>query len=126
MDETEGARKKPRRRLRRWKLWLIVGLAHLLGFLSSFHAIMSTRTSQGAIAWAVSLNAFPYVALPAYWVLGRNKFQGYVTARRAVDTETLEQLGAIADEVSPYLDLQAFLESLQQRLARMAFPDRRE
>ena len=56
---------------------------HVLGFLSSIHAIMSTRTEQGAVAWAVALNTFPYVAVPAYWVLGRSRFQGYVTARRA-------------------------------------------
>lgn len=58
---------------------------HTLGFISSIHAVMSTRTSQGAIAWAVSLNTLPYLAVPAYWVLGRSKFQGYVTARRSVD-----------------------------------------
>ena len=55
---------------------------HILGAISSIHAIMSTRTSQGAIAWAVSLNTFPYLAVPAYWVLGRSRFQGYTTARR--------------------------------------------
>jgi len=55
---------------------------HILGFLSSIDAVMSTRTSQGAIAWAVVLNTFPYVAVPAYWILGRSKFQGYVTARQ--------------------------------------------
>jgi len=55
---------------------------HVLGFLSSIDAVMSTRTSQGAIAWAVVLNTFPYVAVPAYWILGRSKFHGYVTARQ--------------------------------------------
>ena len=59
---------------------LLLALAHVLGLLSSVHAIMTTRTSQGAIAWAVSLNTFPYVAVPAYWVLGRRKFVGYVEA----------------------------------------------
>jgi len=29
------------------------------------------------VAWAVSLNAFPYLAVPAYWILGRSKFEGY-------------------------------------------------
>lgn len=60
---------------------------HVVGFLSSIHGVMSTRTSQGAIAWAVSLNTFPYVAVPAYWVLGRTKFQGYATAHQAGDLE---------------------------------------
>lgn len=60
---------------------------HVLGLLSSIHAVMSTRTPQGAIAWAVSLNTFPYIAVPAYWVLGRSRFQGYVTARQAGDVK---------------------------------------
>ena len=72
-------------------LALVALLFHILGIVSSLHAVMSTRTSQGAIAWAVSLITFPYVAVPAYWVLGRNRFQGYVTARRA-DDEQIQDL----------------------------------
>jgi cardiolipin synthase len=68
-------------------LAVIAAVAHVLGFVSSIDAIMSTRTSQGAIAWAVCLNTFPYLAVPAYWVLGRSRFQGYVTARQAGDLE---------------------------------------
>ncbi len=67
-------------------IWTIVLVTfHTLGLLSSIDAVMSTRTSQGAIAWAIALNTFPYVAVPAYWVLGRSKFKGYVTARRSGD-----------------------------------------
>jgi cardiolipin synthase len=57
-------------------------IAHLLGALSSVNAVMQTRTSQGAVAWVVSLNTIPYIAVPAYWVFGRSDFNGYVTARR--------------------------------------------
>ena len=66
-------------------LALVAITFHVLGLLSSIHAVMSTRTPQGAIAWAVSLITFPYIAVPAYWVLGRSRFQGYVTARQADD-----------------------------------------
>ena len=66
----------------------VIASFHLMGLVSSIHAVMSTRTSQGAIAWAVSLNTFPYLAVPAYWVLGRSRFQGYVTARRIVDLQS--------------------------------------
>lgn len=72
-------------------------MAHVLGFVSSIDAVMSTRTSQGAIAWAVTLNVFPYLAVPAYWVLGRSKFQGYVTARQAEDSE-LRHIAELARE----------------------------
>ena len=59
---------------------IVVVLFHVLGLLSSIHAVMTARTAQGAIAWGVSLNTFPYVAVPAYWVLGRRSFEGYVEA----------------------------------------------
>ena len=70
-------------RHRRGKLTAyIVLIAHLFGFLSSLNALMTTRTSQGAVAWIVALNSFPLAAVPVYWVFGRNKFQGYVNVRR--------------------------------------------
>ncbi len=68
-------------------LVLIAVVAHVIGFFSSIEAVMSTRTSQGAIAWAVCLNTFPYLAVPAYWILGRSRFHGYVTARQAGELE---------------------------------------
>ena len=82
---------------------LFLALAHLLGFISSIHAVMSTRTSQGAVAWVVSLNGFPYVAVPAYWVFGRNKFQGCVTARRTKDRESTRELKKILEKLTPFL-----------------------
>jgi cardiolipin synthase len=57
-----------------------VALIHTLGVLSAIHAVASVRTPQGAIAWAISLLTFPYLALPLYWILGRNRFHGYVEA----------------------------------------------
>jgi cardiolipin synthase len=60
---------------------------HIGGFISSIDAVMRARTSQGAIAWVISLNTIPIVSLPAYWVLGRTKFQGYVLTRQQDDSE---------------------------------------
>ena len=60
----------------------LVVVFEILGILSAIHAIMSTRTPQGAIAWAVSLITLPYVSVPAYWVFGRDKFRGYILARQ--------------------------------------------
>lgn len=59
----------------------------LLGIASAMHAIMNVRTEQGTVAWAVSLVAMPYVAVPAYWIFGRTRFEGYVTARRGDELE---------------------------------------
>jgi len=63
-------------------LSLLLVVLHAAGFFSSIEAVVSTRTSQGAIAWVISLNTFPSIALPAYWVFGRSKFNGYVNSRQ--------------------------------------------
>ena len=92
-----------------WRAWIgkrktqlkvaFVVTMHILGALTSVQAVMATRTSQGAIAWAISLNTFPYVAVPAYWVLGQSKFDGYDPLRHSqmlaasdVKNETLKTL----------------------------------
>jgi len=59
---------------------------HVLGFLSSIHAVMSTRTSQGAIAWVV--------------VFGRSTFRGYVTARQTGDLEIQDIVQTASAEVA--------------------------
>jgi len=81
---------------------LAVFLFHVLGFASSVHAVMSTRTAQGAIAWAVSLNTFPYLAVPAYWVLGRSRFEGYVLARRNANAGVGPSEQRVLKAISPF------------------------
>jgi cardiolipin synthase A/B len=76
---------------------------HIMGLISSVHAVLQTRTPQGAIAWAVSLNALPIVAVPAYWVLGRSKFNGYADARRDHSQEINARIEQISREMQPYL-----------------------
>jgi len=80
--------------LRQRKKTVIVSLVlifEVLGILSAMHAVMNVRTPQGSIAWAVSLVIVPVVSVPAYWVFGRDRFKGYVVARRA-DDERLDDL----------------------------------
>jgi cardiolipin synthase len=67
-----------------WIGWGAAGV-HLLGILSAFRAIMTARSSQGATAWAVGLVSMPYVALPLYWVFGRDRFADYAEERRRLD-----------------------------------------
>src|SRR3990167_6001832 len=82
---------------------LVVTLVELLALISALHAIMTSRTSQGAIAWAISLVTLPlaFLALPAYWVFGRSRFEGYVKARRhgqSPMTSVLQGVGRFARE----------------------------
>lgn len=68
-------------------IWIWLGvLLPLLVFCSwgcAVHALMSVRTSQGAIAWALFLITLPFLGLPAYLIFGRNKFRGYADARKS-------------------------------------------
>ena len=58
----------------------ITTVFYLAGIVAAIDAIMTARTSQGAIAWSVSLVSFPFIALPAYLVFGRSKFDGMLAA----------------------------------------------
>ena len=64
---------------------IVVTLVEILGIIAAVHAIMNVRTSQGAIAWAISLVTFPWLALILYAIFGRNKFKGYVLLRSSRD-----------------------------------------
>lgn len=85
-----------------WLLGLGIFLVHLLGLLSALLALMSSRTSQGAVAWIISLITFPYVALPAYWIFGRPRFYGYVSARGERDTVLRRVLVDYRRRLEPY------------------------
>jgi len=65
----------------------------VLGVGAAMRAIMTARTSQGAVAWAIGLVAFPWLALPLYGVFGGRRFRGYVAARRRGDAD-IQRLAA--------------------------------
>ncbi len=65
----------------------IVVLLHIIGIVAAVHAIMTVRTSQGAIAWALSLVTMPWFTLLPYAVFGSTYFSGYIYARRFRDNE---------------------------------------
>lgn len=81
---------------------IIVALFQVMGLISSVHAVLRARTPQGAIAWVVSLNAMSILAVPAYWVLGRSKFEGYVDALRDSSLDIEANMNAIRQSYKPY------------------------
>lgn len=86
-----------------WLIGLAIFMVYLLGILSAVLALMSSRTSQGAIAWIISLLSIPYVAVPAYWVFGRPRFYGYVSARGERDTVLRRVLARYRQQIEPYI-----------------------
>lgn len=82
---------------------LLIFLVHVLGFLSAILALLSSRTSQGAVAWIISLLTLPYVAVPAFWIFGRPRFYGYVSARGMRDTVLRRILARYHPYIEPYV-----------------------
>jgi cardiolipin synthase len=85
----------PRRRVSKRMIALITTVFYLAGFIAAGHAVLTTRTAPGAIAWSVSLVSMPFVAVPAYLVFGRSKFQGGVAAYEAGQEEIDERVREI-------------------------------
>ena len=77
---------------------VVVAVFELVGIAAAVHAVMRARTSQGAVAWAVGLVSFPFVALPLYLIFGRNKFHGYLKARRAGNTEVQQIVAEVGQD----------------------------
>jgi cardiolipin synthase len=75
---------------------------HFFSLIAAVHAGLTVRSSQGAVAWAVSLVAFPPLALPLYLVFGRNKFYGYIEALREINVKNKNSLVKLLAPVSRY------------------------
>lgn len=80
-------------------------LFYLLAVVSAVEAVLKARTAQGAIAWIISLLTFPFVAVPLYLVLGRNRFDGYLEDRVEIEDHTTklirETRGTVEEHVIP-------------------------
>ncbi len=80
-------------------------LVYIMAIVSAVEAIMKTRTSQGAVAWAISLLTLPYITVPLYLVFGRNKFDGYLEQRDEIERESLRLIqqtsGLIEQHIVP-------------------------
>lgn len=47
-----------------------------------YRAVMRARTPQGAVGWVIFLSAAPWLAVPAFLALGRNRFREFATERQ--------------------------------------------
>ena len=95
--------KRPFVKRKRFIIGFTVILMHVLGIISSVNALMSSRTAPGTVAWIVSLNTMPYVSVPAYWLFGSPKFQGYVSAMREKDSKLGLMLQAKNENIYPFV-----------------------
>jgi len=99
-------------------------VAELLGIITAFHAVMHSRTAQGATAWVISLVTMPFVSLPLYWIFGRSKFQGYIKGRRSGDARIDEYLEQFAEQFTspvPFQEKNRTYAEVLERLAKLPF-----
>lgn len=57
---------------------IAVLVLHTAGIVAAVHALMHTRTPQGAVAWVFGLVLLPYFTLLPYLFLGSKRFFGYI------------------------------------------------
>lgn len=104
---------------------LTIGLFYLSAFYGVFRILLTYRTAQGAIAWIVGLLAMPYLVVPLFLLFGRNRFSGYVRARRIGDralSSLLDRYEQQADTVDLSRDSNASHElQVLSKLGRQPF-----
>ncbi len=81
---------------------ILLVVIHVVGVIYAIHAILRARSSTAAIAWAITLIEFPYITLPLYWVFGRDRFRGYVAARRRGTLQIHEVSHFAMQMLAPY------------------------
>lgn len=105
-------------------LFFFLACCHVIGIASAARALFTARSPQGSLAWVMSMITFPYVAVPLYWIFGRNRFQGYVASRRAGD-EVVGELAPALDHLRAFPDPGApdvpGLFPVLERLAELPF-----
>ena len=94
-----------------------IALLHLLGIFAAMHAVMHTRTPQGAIGWALGLLLLPYVTLLPYLYLGSNHFLGYRVGHQAQPARA-SSTPADAQAIDPACARFAAISTLQGRSFR--------
>ncbi|WP_148861492.1 cardiolipin synthase [Marinobacter fonticola] len=104
-------------------LTLLLVTVYGLALLCVLRILLHYRTTQGAIAWIIALLAFPYVTLPLFVLFGRNRFAGYIRARRSGDValnqlltvfENETQLTRIPDSDDPSPELRVLTSLVRQ------------
>lgn len=94
-------------------LLTLMALVYSAALLCIGYVLLTYRTSHAALAWILGLIAFPYLTLILFAFFGRNRFQGYVAARRSGDYELqpiANQIHWPADPTPLPAELQPLLE----------------
>ena len=78
-------------------------LVYVLAIVSALEAILNARTSQGAVAWTISLLTLPYITVPLYLVFGRTRFDGYLEQRDEIERESRRLMSETSDLIEQHI-----------------------
>lgn len=81
---------------------LFLLFSHLIGIVNAAHAVMNVSSSPGAVAWVISSVTLPYVAIPLYWIIGRNYFPEYAKAHLAASSHYKELIQRVDQEIAKF------------------------
>ncbi|MCK5648888.1 MAG: hypothetical protein KAI22_08425, partial [Gammaproteobacteria bacterium] len=77
-------------------------LLEMVGIYYAFHAVLNTRTSQAAIAWAISLIIIPPIILPLYLIFGNSRFYAYMESFRQARLEDIDTARKALQQIEQY------------------------
>ena len=78
-------------------------LMYISALVCAVEVILNGRTSQGAIAWTISLLTFPMLTLPLYLIFGRYRFAGYLEKRDAIEQESLRLIQRTTSSIEEHV-----------------------
>jgi len=102
----------------------------ILAIASIVNVVMKARTAAGAWGWSMAMLAFPFVAVPIYWVLGRQQFRGYVERLREAQESNEQIFEDLVTTLGPHClkldEEQAHYGGVLERLSERRFTDGNE
>lgn len=77
-------------------LWEIIAIFTIVS------ALMKARSAAGAWGWGMAMLALPFIAVPLYWVFGRQQFQGYIERFREVIQTNEKMFDELTETLTPH------------------------
>lgn len=91
---------------------LIFLVWEILAVGTIINIVMQSRSAAGAWGWSMAVLALPFIAVPLYWILGRQQFKGYVERLREAKEVHECAFRELTETLSPHF---AVLEGDEKR-----------
>ncbi|MDF1862706.1 MAG: cardiolipin synthase [Verrucomicrobiales bacterium] len=77
-------------------VWEILAVATIIS------VVMRARSAAGAWGWSMAMLAFPFIAVPLYWILGRQQFNGYIEKLATAQENNERIFHELAETLDPH------------------------